>query len=102
MQGRLAFGPTAPAALDRGSVQATREVLGVEPTEHAVRDDHHIDELSWVDERDELWALLATLGRRQRAVLVLRSYEDPSEAEIARLHDWDCQEPALPGIGATA
>jgi len=38
---------------------ARREVLGVEPTERAVHDDHHIDELGWVDERDELWALLA-------------------------------------------
>jgi len=64
---------------------ARREVLGVEPTERAVRDDHHIDELGWVDERDELWALLATLGPRQRAVLVLRFYEDLSEAEIARV-----------------
>jgi RNA polymerase sigma-70 factor (sigma-E family) len=34
--------------------------------------------------RDEhLWALLATLPRRQRAVLVLRYYEDLSEEQIA-------------------
>jgi len=33
--------------------------------------------------RDEMWALLATLPRRQRAVLVLRFYEDMSEADIA-------------------
>jgi RNA polymerase sigma-70 factor (sigma-E family) len=33
--------------------------------------------------RDEMWAALATLPRRQRAVLVLRYYEDLSEREIA-------------------
>lgn len=32
---------------------------------------------------DTLWQLLATLPRRQRAVLVLRYYEDQSEEQIA-------------------
>jgi RNA polymerase sigma-70 factor (sigma-E family) len=36
-----------------------------------------------VGERDRMWQALATLPRRQRAVLVLRYYEDLSEAEIA-------------------
>ena len=58
---------------------ARREQLGVEPAERAARDDHN------VDERDQVWRLLATLGPRQRAVLVLRFYEDLSEAEIARV-----------------
>ena len=40
-----------------------------------------------VDERDAMWAALAVLGPRQRAVLVLRYYEDLSEAEIARVLD---------------
>ena len=36
--------------------------------------------------RDEtLWRLLATLPRQQRAVLVLRFYEDLTEVEIARV-----------------
>jgi len=41
--------------------------------------------MSPIDERDEVWRLLATLGPRQRAALVLRFYEDLSEAEIARV-----------------
>jgi RNA polymerase sigma-70 factor (ECF subfamily) len=35
------------------------------------------------EDRDEVWQALATLSVRQRAVLVLRFYEDLSEAEIA-------------------
>jgi RNA polymerase sigma-70 factor (sigma-E family) len=36
---------------------------------------------------DAIWAALAQLPRRQRAVLVLRYYEDLSEAQIARVLD---------------
>ena len=36
-----------------------------------------------VVERDAIWQLLSTLPARQRAVIVLRYYEDLSEAEIA-------------------
>ena len=36
-----------------------------------------------VDDRDALWRALDTLPRRQRAVVVLRYYEDLSEAETA-------------------
>jgi RNA polymerase sigma-70 factor (sigma-E family) len=36
-----------------------------------------------VDDRDLLWRALGTLPRRQRAVVVLRYYEDMSEAETA-------------------
>lgn len=38
-----------------------------------------------VAERDAAWGLLATLPRQQRAVLVLRYYEDLPDAEIARV-----------------
>ena len=40
-----------------------------------------------VDARQEMWAALATLPPRQRAVLVLRYYEDLPEADIARVLD---------------
>jgi len=38
-----------------------------------------------VDRRDELWSALAILGRKQRAVVVLRYFEDRDDAEIATL-----------------
>lgn len=41
------------------------------------------DRTGLVDTRDALWRAIGTLPRRQRAVLVLRYYEDLSEAEIA-------------------
>ena len=43
------------------------------------------DPYAVIDGRDELWAALARLGRKQRAVLVLRYFEDRDDAEIADL-----------------
>ena len=40
-----------------------------------------------VDDRDELWQAMKRLPRRQRAVLVLRYFEDMSEAQIAHTLD---------------
>ena len=37
----------------------------------------------YYDEGSDLWAVIQTLPRRTRAVIVLRYYEDLSEAEIA-------------------
>ncbi len=36
-------------------------------------------------DRDEMWQLLATLPRRQRAALVLRYYEDLADAQVAEV-----------------
>ena len=41
------------------------------------------DAMREVDERDAVWAALRALAPRQRAVLVLRFYEDMTEAEAA-------------------
>jgi len=41
------------------------------------------DRTEGIDERDVLWRALGALPRRQRAVVVLRYYEDLSEAETA-------------------
>ncbi|MFC3503330.1 SigE family RNA polymerase sigma factor [Micromonospora krabiensis] len=41
------------------------------------------DRMADVDKRDEVWRALGRLPRRQRAVLVLRYFEDMTEAQIA-------------------
>ncbi|HVQ94069.1 MAG TPA: SigE family RNA polymerase sigma factor [Mycobacteriales bacterium] len=41
------------------------------------------DQTQGVDARESMWQALAGLPRQQRAVIVLRYYEDMSEAEIA-------------------
>ena len=54
--------------------------------EHAVErlpDGDGVDELAARLERDAIWEHLRALPAKQRAVLVLRFYEDMSEAEIA-------------------
>lgn len=42
-------------------------------------------EADQIDERDRVWSAVKCLPAGQRAVVVLRFYEDQSEAEIARL-----------------
>jgi RNA polymerase sigma-70 factor (sigma-E family) len=56
---------TGPEGTDTASAHAARDAAGA------------------YAERDAAWALLRTLPRRQRAVLVLRYYEDLSDADIA-------------------
>lgn len=55
-----------------------REVLGVVGADQPVR-----DATDAVVERDPLWQALRRLPERQRAVVVLRFYEDLSEAQTA-------------------
>jgi RNA polymerase sigma-70 factor (sigma-E family) len=52
-----------------------------------------VDESATTDRRDAAWRLLATLPRKQRAVLVLRFYEDLPDREIADA--LGCSEPTV-------
>ncbi len=53
--------------------------------EHLVADAPEVAQRAGEPRDEALWRLLATLPRQQRAVLVLRFYEDLTEAEIARV-----------------
>jgi RNA polymerase sigma-70 factor (sigma-E family) len=57
--------------------------------------DHDVaaDASTSVEQRDATWRLLATLPRQQRAVLVLRFYEDLPDREIAET--LGCSEPTV-------
>lgn len=60
-----------------------RRSFGEQPTA-APPDTPRLDDApAEVDERDEVWRALGRLPRRQRAVLVLRYFEDLSEAQVA-------------------
>lgn len=56
-----------------------REWAVAEPAHGSVTEDH----ASRVDDRDAVWRALQVLPPRQRAVIVLRYYEDLTETEIA-------------------
>jgi RNA polymerase sigma-70 factor (sigma-E family) len=56
---------------------------GEHPTEQLPEPPVPGDPNAVLDERDRVWQALHALPRRQRAVLVLRYFEDLSEAEIA-------------------
>lgn len=58
----------------------TREVLSATPPE---RVDPH-DPYAALDSRDEVWRSVERLPTMQRAVVLLRYYEDLDEASIAR------------------
>jgi RNA polymerase sigma-70 factor (sigma-E family) len=51
------------------------------------------DQTPKADQRDATWRLLSTLPRQQRAVLVLRFYEDLPDREIAEA--LGCSEPTV-------
>lgn len=63
----LALTSRRRAAFERGALSARRQ------------------EVAHLPEHDDLWPLLVRLPTRQRCVLVLRYYEDLSEAQIARV-----------------
>ena len=75
-------------ALD-GSKQRSRhrhELGGDPPTDGP--DETSTNELSAIDSRSELIQALSALPPRQRAVLVLRYFEDLSEAQVAATLGW--------------
>ncbi|MFF3464418.1 SigE family RNA polymerase sigma factor [Streptomyces sp. NPDC001984] len=66
---------------DRFRKRRVAEALTAAPPEVAGRD----EAVSWADERSALLAALAGLPQRQRAVIVMRYWEDLSEAEVAEV-----------------
>lgn len=66
----------------------------------AVRDVARVDGADAVADRDAVWRLLATLPPRQRAVLVLRYYEDLPDAAIAEA--LGCAESAVRAYASRA
>ncbi|MEU0671538.1 MULTISPECIES: SigE family RNA polymerase sigma factor [unclassified Streptomyces] len=67
---------------DRFRKRRVTEALTAAPPERAGRDDESVGR---VDERGSLLAGLARLPAKQRAVVVLRYWEDLSEAEVAEV-----------------
>lgn len=89
----------APAAYLRRSL-VHEHVSGLRRLRRRVRttslEGHDVplaDDSAAVDLRDTTWRLLATLPRQQRAVLVLRFYEDLPDREIAAV--LGCREPTV-------
>ncbi|MFJ9033766.1 SigE family RNA polymerase sigma factor [Streptomyces sp. NPDC102274] len=66
---------------DRFRKRRVTEALTAAPPEVAGRD----EAVSWADERSALLVALAQLPPRQRAVVVMRYWEDLSEAEVAEV-----------------
>lgn len=87
--GRIAD-PTAAEAYTRRVLVTTHVSLWrrrrvVESLTDRVPDAAGQDVYAALDGRDELWTALGALGRKQRAVIVLRYFEDRDDHEIAAL-----------------
>ena len=91
---------TEPAAYLRRSVVN----LSINDARRRAREIRYLSSLSvqLVDppEVDDLWPLVIALPVRQRTVLVLRYYEDLSEAEIARV--MSCRPGTVKSLAARA
>lgn len=77
----------AKAAVVRQFLTWKRRRKGNEPPVDAAREPAggHLDAAEALAERDAIWTELAGLPRQQRAVLVLRYYEDLPDEQIADL-----------------
>jgi len=64
-----------------------RRWLGETPTRDLPEHAAALDPMSAVDEYDRLWRVLGRLPPRQRAVVVLRYFEDLSQEQIAAVLD---------------
>jgi RNA polymerase sigma factor (sigma-70 family) len=62
--------------VERLYLQRARGEIGIEPVESAG---------TRVEDREQLWHAMARLSARQRTAIVLRFYEDLSEAQVAGL-----------------
>jgi len=62
-----------------------RKSSGERPTEHVPENPAADDATDEVAGDDALWRLLATLPRKQRAILALRYYDDQSDVQIAEI-----------------
>ncbi len=65
--------------------RASHSTLVADPPEQRATDPHGGDHGAAHADRDAMWQLLAQLPKQQRAVLVLRYYEDWTDEEIAHL-----------------
>lgn len=92
---------TAPGAYLRRSIVN----LSINHGRRRARDRQHLqtahpDQSVSAMETDDMWPLIVALPARQRAVLVLRYYEDLSEAEIARV--LDCRPGTVKSLASRA
>jgi RNA polymerase sigma-70 factor (sigma-E family) len=71
------------ANLSRWRRRSSREVVEGTLRERSTAADHSVE----FAERDALWRLIVALPRRQRAIVVLRYYEDLDDAAIAEILD---------------
>jgi len=94
----------APVAEARAYLRRSIINLSINDGRREVRERRHMRsvraEVVPPPEVDELWPLVVALPARQRVVLVLRYYEDLSEAEIARV--MGCRPGTVKSLAARA
>jgi RNA polymerase sigma factor (sigma-70 family) len=85
------FGLLRKGEVDNVDAYLRRSIvnLAINARRRSARERQHLSSLTegavWQPDPDDLWPLVVALPARQRAALVLRYYEDLSEAEIAKV-----------------